>query len=72
MSTPEPSRIATVSARTRAERVRLLFSISGGISAASLIFSGFVLACLWPSPNAFLLAAWAAMMCDPEWCLLLM
>ena len=62
MSSPAPSRIATVSARTRAERVRLLFSISGGISAASLIFSGLVLARLWPLPNAFLLAAWAAMM----------
>lgn len=62
MSSPEPSPIATVSACTRAERVRLLFSISGGISAASLIFAGFVLARLWPSPNAFLLAAWGAMM----------
>jgi diguanylate cyclase (GGDEF)-like protein/PAS domain S-box-containing protein len=55
-------RDAEVSARTRAERVRLLFSPCGGISLASLAFVALVLARLWPSANAFLLAAWAAAM----------
>jgi diguanylate cyclase (GGDEF)-like protein/PAS domain S-box-containing protein len=55
-------RLAAISARTRAERVRLLFSISGGIAAASLLAAALVLWRLWPQPNAFLLAAWGTLM----------
>jgi diguanylate cyclase (GGDEF)-like protein/PAS domain S-box-containing protein len=62
MASHDLLRLATISARTRAERVRLLFSISGGIATASLVAAGLVLGRLWPQPNAFLLAAWGALM----------
>ncbi len=62
MAPHELLRLATISARTRAERVRLLFSISGGLAAANLVAAALVLVRLWPEPNAFLLAVWGALM----------
>lgn len=51
-----------MSAQARSESVRVLFSVSGVLSVASLILSWLVVAHLWPAPNAFLLAAWGAVM----------
>jgi diguanylate cyclase (GGDEF)-like protein/PAS domain S-box-containing protein len=51
-----------MSALARSESVRVLFSICGVLSVASLIVSWLVVAHLWPAPNAFLLAAWGTIM----------